>query len=181
MKVHRNLNSFIYGNFTFIPVCFFKFFMYPSWQASMIQFSQICLLQIIKGKRLNISIYIWLPIWAMCRIWLISNIYLDFLTDFGDSSSKTLNLGPKNSQQSEISHKRRRFLYIFISIFVFRGCAQFRQNEKIKYKKEYSVAVFHFFYKRMLQNFERKEKRKEIFLPKFGLCFQFDIILKTTF
>ncbi len=66
-EVHRNLNSFIYENFTFIPVCFFKFFMYPSWQSSMIQFSQICLLQIIKGKRLNISIYIWLPIWAMYR------------------------------------------------------------------------------------------------------------------
>jgi hypothetical protein len=33
----------------------------------------------------------------------------------------------------------------------------------------------------MLQNFEGKEKEKEIFLPKFGLCFQFGIILKTSF
>ncbi len=133
------------------PVCFFKFFMYPSWRSSMIQFSQICLLQIIKGKRLNISMYIWLPIWAMYRIWLFSNIYLDFLTDFGDSLSKNLNLRPKISK---ISHQKKWFLYIFISIFIFRGCAKFRQNEKIKYKKEYSVAVFHFFYKRMLQNLD---------------------------
>jgi hypothetical protein len=55
----------------------------------------------------------------------------------------------------------------------------FAQNEKIKYKKEYSVTVFHFFYKRMLQNFEGK--KKEIFWPKFGLCFQFGIILKLAF
>ncbi len=127
-EVHRNLNlnSFIYGNFTFIPVCFFKKIMYPSWQSSMIQFSQICILQIK-----HLYIYIWLPIWAMYRNLLFSNIYLDFLTDFGDSLSKNLNLWPKVSkisQQSKISHTQKRFLYIFISIFVFRGCAKFWQN-----------------------------------------------------
>jgi hypothetical protein len=65
-EVHRNLKSFIYGNFTFIPVYLLKFFMYPSWQSSMIQFSQICLLQIIKGKRLNISIYIFGYLFEPC-------------------------------------------------------------------------------------------------------------------
>jgi len=95
-----------------------------------------------------------------------------------------LNLRPKVSkisQQSKISHKKRRFLYIFISIFVFRGCAKFHQNEKIKYKKEYSITIFHFFYERMLQNFEGKKKKKKYFCQNLDSVFSLVSFLKLVF